>query len=213
LEEKLKQRVVGAVVLVALAVIFIPMILESPGDGGLGGEQLPPAPSVGRQPMQPRDGAPSGPGAAADGVALAPPGQSGNSAGKAPDQGGSAAADSPAPASAPRAGTADNAQPGAAGAPEPSKDTGAPASTGGGSAALTAWVVQVGSFSQQDNASGLRDKLRAKGYKAFVEQAQTSAGTVYRVEVGPVLERSAAESLRQKLHQELKLDGLVTAHR
>jgi DedD protein len=50
---------------------------------------------------------------------------------------------------------------------------------------LTAWVVQLGSFSSQENASGLVKQLQKEGYPAFLEQLDSGNGVVYRVRVGP----------------------------
>jgi DedD protein len=65
--------------------------------------------------------------------------------------------------------------------------------------------VQLGSFSKAANARGLRDKLAAKGYAAFVK----SAGSVTRVYVGPQSSRAAAEKMLKKLQAETKLEGIV----
>lgn len=61
------------------------------------------------------------------------------------------------------------------------------------------WVVQVGSFSQEPNASGLRDSLLRLGQKAFVEKTSGATGTIYRVRIGPVEDRDTAERLRDQL--------------
>jgi len=75
--------------------------------------------------------------------------------------------------------------------------------------AVGAWVVQLGSFSNEQNALKLRDRLRAKGYTAFVEPVQGSGGKSLRVRVGPELERAQAEAIRDKLQKELKIKGIV----
>jgi DedD protein len=75
-----------------------------------------------------------------------------------------------------------------------------------------AWVVQVGSFAQSDNALALRDKLRAKGFTAFVEKIGTDSGTVYRVRIGPELKRESAEEQLQRLQREMKMKGIVLGH-
>ena len=54
----------------------------------------------------------------------------------------------------------------------------------------TAWVVQLGSFSSEENAKGLNEKLRKAGYPAFVEPLKRESGMAYRVRVGPELLRS-----------------------
>jgi cell division septation protein DedD len=57
------------------------------------------------------------------------------------------------------------------------------------------FAVQVGSFSQQDNAQQFADQLKKKGFAVFVTPGKTSAGTVFRVYAGPRSTRSAAENL------------------
>ncbi len=73
----------------------------------------------------------------------------------------------------------------------------------------TAWVVQLGSFSSEENAKGLNEKLRKAGYPAFVEPLKRQSGMAYRVRVGPELLRSDAQSLQQKLKKKMQIDGIV----
>jgi len=73
----------------------------------------------------------------------------------------------------------------------------------------TGWMVQVGSFSQQQNALVLRDKLRAGGFAAAIEM---TAARNYKVLVGPALNRSDAESTRDQLKQEFAINGIVLSH-
>ena len=75
-----------------------------------------------------------------------------------------------------------------------------------------AWVVQVGSFSQRDNAMALRDKLRKKKYPGFVERVKGKNGAIYRVRVGPEASRTEAEKTMQKLRKQLKVYGVVMRH-
>lgn len=61
---------------------------------------------------------------------------------------------------------------------------------------LTAWVVQVGSFSSQENAEKLVGKLREAGLPApDAELVDIRGKRYYRVRVGPVVERSEADSM------------------
>ena len=75
--------------------------------------------------------------------------------------------------------------------------------------ALGAWVVQLGSFSSEQNAWALRDKLRNKGYHAFVERVSEGNKMVIRVRIGPELQRAKAEAVQQKLAKEMKIKGIV----
>ncbi len=76
----------------------------------------------------------------------------------------------------------------------------------------TVWAVQVGSFNKRSNALGLKDRLRKKKIHAFVERIIKNNKAVYRVRVGPEATRKKAEALKQKLQKDLKLDGLVVKH-
>lgn len=76
----------------------------------------------------------------------------------------------------------------------------------------TVWAVQVGSFSKRSNALGLKDKLRKKKIHAFVERIIKNNVAIYRVRVGPEVTRKKAEALKLKLKKEFKLSGLVVKH-
>ena len=75
-----------------------------------------------------------------------------------------------------------------------------------------AWAIQVGSFSDRKNAFKLRNKLRSKKFTTFVEAVKTPKGRVYRVRVGPEIKRSQAEKIQKRLKTELKISGLIVAH-
>jgi DedD protein len=75
------------------------------------------------------------------------------------------------------------------------------------------WVVQLGSFSSRDNAIELRNKVSAAGFNGFVDVIHNSKGVqLYRLRVGPLMERSDAENMQQQIKTRLKLDGLVKSH-
>lgn len=76
-----------------------------------------------------------------------------------------------------------------------------------------AWVVQLASLSRKENALNLRQQVRQKGLHAFIVSSQVKGKTMYRVLVGPELLRSNAERQRQRLYKEMKLDGMVVKHR
>lgn len=65
---------------------------------------------------------------------------------------------------------------------------------------LTAWIVQVGSFGSQQNAARLVKKLRKAGFAApDAERAKVNGKTVYRVKVGPFLEKKRATQILAKV--------------
>ncbi|HHI92264.1 MAG TPA: sporulation protein [Gammaproteobacteria bacterium] len=209
---QLKQRLVGAVVLVALAVIFIPMLLPGKGNlgGGIDGSNIPPEPDF-RFPPVPA--APKAPPVAA--VPVVPLGDS-------DDVEPPAISDKSAPVEK-TAGQSPPKPPVNAVVKTPAKPPAKPVSSPATKAApakvkpvesgqVSGWVVQVGSFSARNNARALRDKLRKQGYASFVEPVQGASGRVYRVRVGPELSKAAADKLRQRLAKKPGLQGLVQAY-
>ena len=94
-------------------------------------------------------------------------------------------------------------------APEPKPATAAPAPT---RQAATGYAVQVGAFSHATDANALRDKLRANGFSAFVEQVKTDKGTLSRVRVGPVANRADADRLKSQVAAKLGIGGQVRPH-
>ncbi len=77
-----------------------------------------------------------------------------------------------------------------------------------------AWMVQMGSFSTEEKAFVFRDRLRDLGYAAYIVPGESQAGRrFFRVRVGPEILHSKAESIRQQLKEETGLDGLVMRFR
>lgn len=257
MDNQVKQRVIGAVVLVALAVIFVPMLLEKP-DSDLGpvGSNLPeqpdqtvqdriepltlPEPPAEEEPAQVvLDQAPDAATAtqAPDAAAIPPP----PGAAQAPAEESTAPVEpalpapvttapiAPAPATtAPPAATAPATQPPTAApaapvqqaapvvaAPAPATTPAKPvtgAQTDTAAKPLSGWVVQLASLASKNNALALRERLRGLGYTAFVEETTTAQGVLYRVRVGPELERANAETLRNRLEQQVQIKGIVSRY-
>lgn len=82
----------------------------------------------------------------------------------------------------------------------------APAASGVG------FAVQLGAFGQAAEANALRDKVRAAGFSAFVEQVRTDKGTLNRVRVGPVANRAEAENLKAQVASKVGVAGMVRPH-
>jgi DedD protein len=74
---------------------------------------------------------------------------------------------------------------------------------------LVRWIVQVGSFSAAGNAEMLVERLRAEGLSAYQEAVSSSGSTIYRVRVGPFLERDEAIRVDDLVGERLSLDGVV----
>jgi DedD protein len=82
----------------------------------------------------------------------------------------------------------------------------------GRNARTSGWAVQVGALADAADANALRDRLRGGGYTAYVETLRTERGTLYRVRVGPEIQRANAERLRDTIKARFGLDGQVVAH-
>jgi DedD protein len=65
--------------------------------------------------------------------------------------------------------------------------------------AVGGWSVQVASFSVRATSERLSSDLKSKGYPAFVATFTGTGQTMYRVRVGPVADRPAAETLLKKI--------------
>lgn len=75
----------------------------------------------------------------------------------------------------------------------------APATAGAATSSTGMWAVQIGSYSNKDNAEKLAANLRKQGYAAFLSQVNTSSGTLHRVRIGPQKDRESAEAMAARL--------------
>lgn len=195
---RLKQRLVGAVVLVALGVIFIPMVLQPPE------QEQAPATDI---PAQPADDFNDRLATAVPTPAPMPdePPRQVLAPTDAPAPGSSTPPATPAPPaveSLPITAEISNAE---AVVPVPDKT---PSPTAG----PVAWVVQVGVFSQEDNAQTLANSLRAKGHTTFVERFAGKTGPNFRVRLGPFKDRAGADALQARLKREDNLVAIVKSY-
>jgi len=72
------------------------------------------------------------------------------------------------------------------------------------------WVIQLGSFRHQKNVKQLLDKLEDAGYRAFSKPIVTSSGPLTKVFVGPNLDKSTLETAIPHLQELTGLKGKVT---
>jgi len=73
------------------------------------------------------------------------------------------------------------------------------------------WAVQLGSFSNKENAEKLAADLRKQGYAAFLSQLATDKGRLHRVRIGPQKDRASAETMAGRL-QKVGHEGQVVPH-
>lgn len=203
----LTQRLVGAVVLVAIGVIFVPTFLRDRQVEPVSTKTLipdrPPRETVTFDNPQPPENIEPAP--EPDEMFL--PEASTPPADKAP-----AGDEAQTPVSASEeASTADQQQEGRE--EEPPRETESPSQGEPDSAAQAAdgqaWVIQVASLRSADSARDLRDRLQKQGHRAYVRSASTSAGEVSRVFIGPKISRSEAEATKSEVDRALKVDALI----
>ncbi len=201
LDKGLKQRVVGALVLVALAIIFLPMLLSRPDESrrvlvdAPAMPQAPAMPEVAQEPVAvpepellPEEPVPVEPPATTPAplpnapIASAPP----------------STPISPAPAVpvAPK--------PPAAASATPAAPAAAPGRLDANSLPIS-WSIQLASLSNRASAESLQKTLRSQGYNAYIRSAEG----MNRVFVGPLIERAEADRLRDQLTKQQKLKGFV----
>jgi DedD protein len=65
--------------------------------------------------------------------------------------------------------------------------------------------VQLASLSSRTGAETLQKTLRSQGYNAYIRHVDG----MNRVFVGPVIERTEANRLREQLNRQHKLSGIV----
>ncbi|NOR69921.1 MAG: hypothetical protein GQ532_09560 [Methylomarinum sp.] len=74
---------------------------------------------------------------------------------------------------------------------------------------LKSWIIQVGSFSQKQNAIEFRDKLRKNKFTAYVDSVSNNQGILYRLRVGPELGEKIALKTQQRLESVYKVKTLL----
>ena len=189
----MKQRLVGALVLVSGGIVLWSVLFTGPAAYKVDrSTQIPPVPKV----VEPEPAAPKRPVQVAEVEPEQPMPEPPVPA--IPATGDSAEAEAaPEPESKSKTEAASRPEPKA-----PIVDD----STG----VANAWIVQVASFSNEGNANKLKERLQAKGYKAYVKAAPTSSGKVLqRVFVGPELKKAVAEQHKAEIEAAFKLKALL----
>ncbi|KAB5627201.1 SPOR domain-containing protein [Pseudomonas putida] len=216
LDKGMKQRMVGALVLVALAVIFLPMLFTREDEMRQVRVEAPQAPAM-----------PSLPDVKVEPVQVPEP----QALPDPSEQPPVVVDESTAPVSAPTQpitpSPAQVAQVPVAKSPAPAAAakaearpvppaTPAPAATASASKPATvskidanglpvSWSIQLASLSNRAGADNLQKTLRSQGYNAYIR----SADGMNRVFVGPLIERAEAERLRDVINRQQNLKGIV----
>ncbi len=202
MDANLKNRLVGVIVICALAVIFLPMILDGSGSNRSRLEVvIPPQPLVNANPeFEPKIVE------LQSNVDALPELEARHIDENSPPEAESKAADSDSK------GTANGNTEKLAKTSPPAEQTPPPEPAkppqdqpGGGS-----WVLQVGSFQDRDKALAQRDKLRKSNIAAvFIEQFEYQNKPSYRVRLGPFLNRDQTRVAQNKIKAKYDIDGII----
>lgn len=72
-----------------------------------------------------------------------------------------------------------------------------------------AWVVQAASFSNEDNAKQLQQRMLDKKLPAYIKVFNLPEGRRYRVLLGPKLSKQHADNLLPQLKKDYQIEGRV----
>lgn len=190
MERALKERIIGATVLVVFAVLVVPVFLDGPPQGGEVVSERVPLPGQAedgetRTVVLERDRDEPVPVAATAAAAAA---ETASEQAAAPES-----SPGPEPASVQEPQPQQEAAK-AAVQPPPAQQ---PAATNDSATGM--WAVQLGSFGSQENAERLAADLRKQGFAAFLSQLSTDSGQLHRVRIGPQKDRESAEAMAARL--------------
>ncbi|MEX0745039.1 MAG: SPOR domain-containing protein [Phycisphaeraceae bacterium] len=224
----MRERLSGAVILIALGVIFVPMLFDEPAPRD---ERPEPALTIEEPVEVERQDVPDPEPPSSLGEIRFPGGtpaqtpepvvdETATQASGAVASGESVDSPSTAPAArdeAPGDGSPGDASPGddpiaelvraadqRASQDEPPAESDAPSATA--ATASGGWAVQVGSFGQPENAERLQSRLAEQGFNAFSRPRDNDLTTVY---VGPFESSEAGEQAMGELKEQANLQGLL----
>ncbi|MCW3148863.1 SPOR domain-containing protein [Stutzerimonas stutzeri] len=187
LDKGLKQRMVGALVLIALAVIFVPMLFTRQNDlrhVSVDAPAMPATPSISKVEMEPI--AVPEPASIPEGLEIAE---------ETVDEASAAPTPQATPEERPTVATQSDA---VQSAPQEQARLDA-------NKLPVSWSIQLASLSNRASAETLQKTLRSQGYNAYIRVADG----MNRVFVGPLIERDEANRLRDQLQRQQKLNGFV----
>ncbi len=183
MNQGMRQRLLGILVLVALASILLPLLLDFrsgyPVDTT---PRIPPPPAITPQPLPQLDEPEPPP---ADDATASPP--------------AATAEDTPFQLpEAPRDRTGEAQHNAVAETPRLTAE-GLP----------EAWVLQLGAFKEERNALELRDRLQGAGHRAFVQRSAAGEPIAFRVFVGPKMTRDQVAAAQRELERQFQIKPLV----
>lgn len=212
---RFRQRLIGAFILMALAVIFLPMILSGRDDARLTdtitadgqgamktmiisldnrhrvtevkviGGKQPVLPSTNTAALQPLPASATQAGASGGAVESVP----------------SAGSDVAQVTTAPADGVTVPEGPPVTDAGKTEDQAVAVAASNQAEPVSRSWVVQAGSFTSEENAKQLHARISQKGFPSLLVKLELEGKTIYKVRLGPFEEEQAAQDMAQQLSQ------------
>lgn len=195
-----KHRIIGAVVIVALAVIFLPLILK----------EREPSPASSESGLTPRLSAASKSADTKVAVTIVTPPVRSNEPPKiepvapAPPAISSPVVGAPIATTPPAMDTPPRAMPVSTAPPAKPSTVVKPVTNG--------WVVQVGTFASSANAGRVQDKLRAMGQPVQSESVDLQGNQAVRVRVGPFRDKAAAAKAQERIQKETGMKVVVLSY-
>lgn len=71
------------------------------------------------------------------------------------------------------------------------------------------YIIQVGSFGNKNNAENFAGKIKKSGFPAFVKSSSENKKRMYRVVVGPELDRKRTEQNKAKIEKLFNLKAII----
>ena len=222
MEQRLKERLAGAAVLIVAALVFVPMLIDGVRKpAAIAETNIPPKPAtefdsrlvplpdpdeIVPQAPEPEPeemvvaDLPAAPVAQEPAPQAAPPvAEPPAEVAPAPPVAEAPAEPAPAPPVAEAPAEPAPAPPVAESPPKP-----APAKV------VAGWAVQTGVFAARANAEKMNAKLQGAGYPSYIEKIDRKGQALYRVRIGPEVLRSEAVKLRAAVREKLSLkDAMV----
>ena len=200
MKEATKQRIVGTVVLLALALIFLPIIFDGEGSYQVPvSSRIPDPPAVPILPEPPierpqvlaeRD--------ISQDASVAP---DTDAAAEPIDEAEQSVASEPTPEPANGVEVVES---------QPVFERGSPQL--GDDGLPQGWVVRLGTFANSTNASNLVNRLQDSGYKAYSRNVVNDQGTLTAVFVGPWVQREQVEQYQRELQEQFQLSGMIVRY-
>ena len=212
MNDVLKQRLVGALILVALGVVFWPIIFVEPGEqGDISEIPLPARPDVDTTPVPAPDLA---------GIRTAPdvqrpPEPAPEQASEVVGTGGAEEEPEDVARALPQPDPVlEQRQPAVSPPADPGPTRSEPPVTPrlDDDGIPIAWILRVASLSSKDKAEALRASLVEAGHTAHVKRVNSQDRYLYRVYVGPKIEKKALEAIQAQVDRQFGVSTMITRY-